>query len=142
MERWVIIGNLGDKPEMRYLPDGTPVTTLGVAVNRKWTDKNSGQPREHTTWYRCTAWRRAAEVLAQYLDKGDQIYLEGHPNTDDYGNPKLWFDREGKPRTSFEMTIDMFQLCGGRRGSGSGTGNGRPYTGNDAAPDYEDEIPF
>jgi len=66
----IIVGNLGRDPEMRYTPDGTPVTHFSVATNRRWTDQE-GQQHDETTWWRVTAWGRQAEVCNQYLQKGE-----------------------------------------------------------------------
>ena len=77
----IIVGNLGQEPVMRYLPDGTPVTNFSVAVNRRWNNAD-GSPGEETLWFRCTAWRKTAEVVNQYLAKGRQVLVEGRLRPD------------------------------------------------------------
>jgi len=141
MEKWIILGNLGGDPEMRYTGNGVPVTNISVAVSRKWVDKGSGQQREHTTWYRATGWNRTAEIMGQYLKKGRQVYLECEPVTDDRGNPKIWVDPQGQARASFECTVQRMELIGGANAattSDSGqTDDGppqAPYTSNDEIP--------
>lgn len=128
-QRLVIAGNLGHDPELRHTSDGTPVTTLSVATNRRWTN-NDGSKGEETAWFRVTVWRRMAEVCAQYLSKGRAVLIEGRMRPDpETGGPKLWTDKDGNPRASFEVTADRVQFLGG------GNGNGRPEP-------EEEEIPF
>ncbi|HQJ50176.1 MAG TPA: single-stranded DNA-binding protein [Anaerolineae bacterium] len=72
----IVVGHLGRDPEMRYTPDGTPVTTFNIATSRKWTNPE-GQPQEKTTWFRVTAWRKLAENCNQFLAKGRLVLVEG-----------------------------------------------------------------
>ena len=119
----VIVGNLGGDPEMRYTPNGVPVTTFSVAVNKKWKDKNEEQ-HEKVTWFRVTAWRKLAELCDQYLTKGRQVLVEGEIDASAY-LPK----DGGEPRASLELTALNVRFLG------SGTGDaGRP------APD-ESQVP-
>ena len=76
-QKTLIVGNLGREPEMRYMPDGTAVTNLNVATNRRWTDKQSGQPVEEVTWFRVNVWGRQAETCNEYLSKGSKVLVEG-----------------------------------------------------------------
>jgi single-strand DNA-binding protein len=109
-----IIGNLGRDPEMRYMPDGTPVTNFSVATNRRWTNQD-GSPGEETIWFRISAWRRLAEVCNEYLSKGRQVYIEGtlrpDPNT---GGPRIWTRQDGTAGASFEVTAQTVKFLGGR----------------------------
>ena len=77
-QKLVIVGRLGRDPEMRYMPDGTAVTTINVATDRRWTDKNTGQPVQETTWFRVSVWGRQAESVNQYLSKGSMALIDGH----------------------------------------------------------------
>lgn len=95
-QKTIIAGYLGRDPEMRFTADGTPVTTLSVAVNN-WDDT--------TTWFRVTAWRKLAENANQYLSKGRAVLIEGTLQSDPAtGGPKLWAGKDGEVRASFELT--------------------------------------
>lgn len=140
-----IIGNLGGDPEMRYMQDGTPVTSFSVATNRKW--KNSdGSQGEETVWFRVSAWRRLGEICNQYLSKGRQVYVEGRLTPDKAtGGPRVWTANDGTPRASYEITaLEVKFLSGG--GPDSNTMPGAPAsattTAAPAAPVEEDDIPF
>lgn len=110
----IIVGNLGRDPEMRYTPDGTPVTNFSVATNRKWTTPD-GSPGEETVWFRVSAWRRLAETCNQYLTKGRQVLVEGmlkpDPNT---GAPRIWTRQDGTAGTSYEVTAFTVKFLGSR----------------------------
>jgi single-strand DNA-binding protein len=110
----IIVGNLGRDPEMRYTPQGTPVTTFSVATNRRWTNAD-GTPGEETTWFRVSAWRRMAEVCNQYLSKGQQVFVEGQLKPDpETGGPRVWTGNDGIARASFEITAFTVKFLGGR----------------------------
>ena len=82
-----LIGNLGDKPEIRYTPDGKPVATVSLATTETWKDKNTGEKKEATEWHRLVFWGKLAEVVGEYLGKGSQIYVEGRNKT------RKWTDK-------------------------------------------------
>jgi single-strand DNA-binding protein len=135
----IIVGNLGRDPEMRYTPDGTPVTNFSVATNRKWNNQDGSQGEE-TVWFRVTAWRQLAELCNQFLSKGRQVFVEGRMNPDrESGGPRVWTGNDGQPRASFEVTATTVRFLGGR---GEGTDASVSY--QDAPPPDmgEDEIPF
>lgn len=115
MNQLTIVGNLGGDPEMRYLDDGTAVTTFSVAVNRRWTDRESGESREKTWWFRVTAWRRQAEVCAEYLQKGKQVLVQGEVSASAYTADS------GESRASLEVTARNVRFLGP-----NGNGNGAP----------------
>lgn len=99
-QKLILIGTLGRDPEMRYTPDGKPVTSFSMAVNSGWGE-NKG-----TMWVKVTAWNKQAEVANQYLKKGHKIYVEGELSFDkETGGPKLWSGQDGKARASFEVTL-------------------------------------
>lgn len=107
-----ILGNLGRDPEMRYTPDGTPITTFSVATNRKWQD-GEGRQQEETIWFKVTAWRRLAETCNQYLQKGQQVLIEGRLYPDkETGGPRLWEGKDGKARASYEVTATTVKFLG------------------------------
>jgi len=109
-----IVGHLGRDPEIRYVPSGDPVTNFSVAVNENWTNKD-GEKQERNVWYRISAWRRLAEVCNEYLSKGRQVLVKGRLIADaDTGGPRVWEDREGNPRASFEINASKVLFLGGR----------------------------
>lgn len=142
-QRVIIAGNLGGDPQMRYTPTGVPVTSFSVATNRRWTDAN-GNPQERTVWFRVTAWRKLAETCNQYLSKGRQVLVEGELEPDPQtGGPRLWQDRDGNWRASYEVTAREVRFIGsaGQGGAASmgGAVGGAEDTGG---PLGEEDLPF
>jgi single-strand DNA-binding protein len=141
-QKFVVIGNLGQDPEMRYMPDGQVVTNLSVATNRRWTDRATGETQEEVTWLRVSVWGKQAESANQYLRKGRQVLVEGRlrpdPNT---GGPRLWTRQDGTVGASFEMVADRVQFLGS---NGNGNGHGANGHANGVTePAYaEDDVPF
>jgi single-strand DNA-binding protein len=144
-QKIIIVGNLGRDPEMRYMPDGTAVTTLSVATNRRWTDRN-GQPAEETTWFRVSVWGRQAEPANEYLSKGRRVLVEGRLRGDpSTGGPRLWTAQDGTVRASFEIFADSVQFLGSREGTAGGYSEEEAFAGATAggsAAQEEDDIPF
>ena len=137
-QKVTIVGNLGRDPEMRYTPDGTPVTNFSVATNRRW-NRPDGTQGEETVWFRVTAWRRLAEVCNQYLQKGRMVLIEGRLQADPAtGGPRIWTGNDGAPRASFELTADAVKFIGGRGEQPPSEGPGAPME----PPPAEEEIPF
>jgi len=136
----IIVGNLGSDPETRYMPSGAAVTNFTVATNESWKDKQTGEQKERTEWHRVAMFNRLAEIAAEYLRKGSQVYIEGKLRT------RKWQDRDGNDRWTTEIVADEMQMLGGRGGGGSapmssdrGSSGGPP----DGPPDdFEDDIPF
>ncbi len=123
----VVVGHLGRDPEMRYTPDGTPVTTFSVATTRRWTNAE-GESQERTTWFRVTTWRKLAETCNQYLTKGRLVLVEGDVDA------SAWSDKtSGEARASLELRARTVRFLGGR--------DERVETAEEAAPG-EEEIPF
>ncbi len=112
----ILLGNLGADPEKRETPNGVTVTNLRLATSEQWTDKNSGEKRENTEWHRVVMFGRLADIAAQYLSKGSQVYIEGKIQT------RKWQDQSGNDRYSTEVVANEMQLIGGRGGSGGGGG--------------------
>jgi len=114
----VLVGNLGADPETNYLPSGDAVTNIRLATTDKWKDKQSGEFKEQTEWHRCTFFGRLAEVAAEYLKKGSQVYIEGSIRTRKYN------DKDGNERYSTEIKVSEMQMLGGRGEGGGNAGNG------------------
>lgn len=140
-QKLIITGNLGNDPEMRYMPDGRAVSNFSVASNRRWTDRATGQPQEEVTWFRVSVWGRQAEAAHEYLSKGRQVLIEGRLRPDPVtGGPRIWTRNDGSVGTSYEVVADRVQFLGG---NGSSNGNGHGPAGGAAEPSYsEEEIPF
>ncbi len=142
--RIVIVGYLGRDPEMRYTPDGTPVTNFSVATSRKWTNQDGSQSEE-TVWFRVTAWRRLAETCNQYLSKGRMVLVEGRMRPDQAtGGPRIWTGQDGIARASYEVTASTVKFLGGRDMVAPSVSGG-PSAATEEGVDYEEdegEIPF
>jgi single-strand DNA-binding protein len=153
----ILIGNLGQDPEVRYMPNGGAVTNITVATSETWKDKNTGEMQEKTEWHRVVMFRRLAEIAGEYLKKGSKVYLEGKLQT------RKWQDQQGQDRYTTEIVADEMQMLDSRGGGGSaefggqsrsnnyggdqGGGQGRqaPAKSAPAMPDdggFEDDIPF
>lgn len=112
-QKLTLVGNLGRDPEMRYTPNGKPVTTLSVATNRKWT-KDDGTTGEETTWFRVSAWGRMAEVCNEHLAKGAAVLVEGTLKPDPQtGGPRIWTRQDGTAGASFEVTAHTVRFLQG-----------------------------
>ena len=142
-QKLIIVGNLGRDPEMRYMTDGTPVTSFSVATSRRWTDAN-GQAQERTVWFRVSAWRRLAETCNQYLTKGRQVLVEG-----ELSEPRPWQSRDGEWRASLEVRAYTVKFLGNRGDAQAAprpaADAGAPSEGAAAGPADslgEEEIPF
>jgi len=135
-QKIILIGRLGRDPEMRYMPDGTPVTSFSVATDRRWTDQ-SGQQQQHTTWFRVSAWRRLAETCNQFLTKGRLVMVEG-----EISEPKPYQSREGEWRASLDVRALNVKFLESRGEAGAAAGAEAAEGGEPAAPATEEEIPF
>ncbi|MFN7975691.1 MAG: single-stranded DNA-binding protein [Acidobacteriota bacterium] len=111
----IILGNLGRDPEIKYMGDGRPVARFTVATSESWTGKD-GEKKEKTEWHRIVVWGKLAEICAEYLKKGRQVYLEGRIET------RTWEDREKNQRTTTEINVNQLVLLGSRSGGGGGGG--------------------
>lgn len=139
-EKVIVVGNLGNDPEMRYMPDGTAVTNFSVATNRQWTDQATGEGVEQTTWYRVSVWGRQAESCNEYLKKGRTVLVEGRMNADpDTGGPRLFTRQDGTVGTSYELRAFNVRFLGGSNGNGK-KDDDSSYAGSPVSE--EDEIPF
>jgi len=146
-QKLTIVGNLGSDPEMRYMPDGTAVTSFSVATNRRWNDSQSGQPVNETTWFRVSVWGRRAETANQYLSKGSRVLVEGRLSPDKgTGGPRIWTRQDGTAAASYEVRALDFQFMSARgENTGDMSGYGSPPSsggGGGRAVQEEDDIPF
>ncbi|MEO0630622.1 MAG: single-stranded DNA-binding protein [Planctomycetota bacterium] len=143
----ILVGNLGQDPETRYMPSGGAVTNLRIATSESWKDKQTGEQQERTEWHSVAMFNRLAEIAAEYLRKGSQVYIEGKLRT------RKWQDKEGRDRYTTEVIADEMQMLGGRGGAGSpmagggGGGQQRPQIAPAsqsaaAVNDFDDDIPF
>ena len=133
----ILIGNLGRDPEVKYTQNGTAVANLSVATNEVWTDK-SGQKQERTEWHRVVVWGKQAQVLAEHLAKGKQIYVEGSLQT------RSWDDRDGNKRYTTEVRAVRVLMLGRAEGTRVEPEAPGPETGPEAVgPEMnEEEVPF
>ena len=143
----ILVGNLGADPETRYMPSGSAVTNLSVATSESWKDKQTGEQNERTEWHKVVMFDRLAEIAAEYLRKGSQVYIEGKLQT------RKWQDRDGNDRWTTEIRANEMQMLGGRGGGGGGGSfgggqQGGGQQGGGSAPpqpgpdDFDDDIPF
>ena len=147
----IVVGNLGNDPDTRYMPSGSAVTNISVATSESWKDKQSGEQKERTEWHRIVMFGRLGEIAAEYLRKGSQVYIEGSLRTN------KWQDKSGADRYTTEIIADEMQMLGSRGGAGGASGGGgggggssRPQNdGPPASPppqgssdDFDDDIPF
>jgi len=145
----IIVGNVGGDPETRYMPSGSAVTNLTIATNESWKDKQTGEQKERTEWHRVAMFNRLAEIAAEYLRKGSQVYIEGKLRT------RKWQDKSGQDRYTTEIIASEMQMLGGRGGSSGGGsfsagqagGQGGGQSGGNAPQpgppgEFEDDIPF
>src|SRR5262249_10110929 len=108
----MLIGHLGADPETRYMPSGGAVTNIRLATTESWKDKQSGEQQERTEWHRIAIFGRLAEIAAEYLRKGSQVYIEGRLRT------RKWQDNQGNERYTTEIVANEMQMLGGRSGMG------------------------
>ena len=138
----ILVGNLGSDPETRYMPSGSAVTNLSVATSESWKDKQTGEEQDRTEWHKVAMFNRLAEIAAEYLLKGSQVYIEGKLRT------RKWQDRDGNDRWTTEIVADEMQMLGGRGGGGGSapmSSDSRPSSSPAPQPgpdDFDDDIPF
>ncbi|MCP3889206.1 MAG: single-stranded DNA-binding protein [Desulfobulbaceae bacterium] len=130
MNKAMVIGNLGNDPEVRYTQNETPVATFSVASNERWKDSD-GNKQEHTEWHRVVAWGKLAGVCGDHLSKGDKVFIEGKLRT------RKWEDQEGVTRYTTEIVARELEMLGGRQ-----EGSGSPPNGDNVEPPMPDDVPF
>lgn len=143
----ILLGNLGNDPEVRYTASGAAVANVSLATTDSWRDKESGDQQERTEWHRIVFFGRLAEIVGEYLKKGSQIYVEGRLQT------RKWQDKDGNDKYSTEIVASEMQMLGGGGGRSGGGGGGdqsrsssntnQPASRQPAgADDFDDDIPF
>ncbi|ECJ2223091.1 single-stranded DNA-binding protein [Salmonella enterica] len=157
LNKVMLIGHLGQDPEVRYLPNGNAVAMLSLATSDTWKDKQTGEQKERTEWHRVVIYGKLAEIAGEYLRKGSQVYIEGELRT------RKWTDQSGQERYTTEVVVSMqgtMQMLGSRGNGGNGQQQGsqgqpqqpagRSYSGtppkqhpaNEPPMDFDDDIPF
>lgn len=146
----ILVGNLGQDPEIRYMPNGGAVANITLATSESWRDKATGEQKEKTEWHRVVLFGKLAEVAGEYLKKGSQIYIEGKLNT------RKWTDQAGVEKYTTEVHVNVggtMQMLGGKAEGGKPAQSGaqqsrpaqqsQPATQNNEPPmDFDDDIPF
>jgi len=148
----ILIGNLGQDPEVKYMPNGNAVANITVATSESWKDKNTGENVDKTEWHRVVFFRRLAEIVGEYLKKGSKIYIEGKLQT------RKWQDKNGADHYTTEVVASEMQMLDSRGGGSSDFNQGQNMEGgqqqsasqsapSQAAPapvnnDFDDDIPF
>ncbi|EKA0999352.1 single-stranded DNA-binding protein [Cronobacter sakazakii] len=146
VNRVILLGHLGQDPEVRYMPNGGAVTTLRLATSESWRDKQTGEMKEVTEWHSVVLYGKLAEVAGEYLRKGSQVYIEGQLRT------RKWQDQSGQDRYSTEVVVNVggtMQMLGGKQQSDqpkqqSQTTKQKPPSQQSSVPpmDFDDDIPF
>ena len=136
----ILVGNLGQDPEIKYLPSGGAVANLTLATSESYKDKNTGQDVDKTEWHRVSIFGKLAEIAGEYLRKGSQVYFEGKLQT------RKWQDQQGKDRYTTEVVIDSFdgvmQMLGGKNdqsSQGSYNQHGQASTSNSYVPQQQQQ---
>ena len=140
----IIVGNVGQDPEVRYMPSGSAVAELSVATTESWKDKQSGEKQERTEWHRVTFFGRLAEIVGEYVRKGSQVYVEGSIRTE------KWQDKNGQDRYTTKIIANEMQMLGGRGGTGGNASFNQSAPASQGsepgfastADDFDDDIPF
>ena len=109
----ILVGNLGQDPEVKYMPSGGAVTNISIATTDSWKDKATGEKKENTEWHRVVFFNRLAEIVGEYLRKGSQVYIEGNLRT------RKWQDQNGVDKYTTEIVAREMQMLGGRAGGSS-----------------------
>ena len=132
----ILVGNCGKEPETRFMPNGTAVTQVTLATAEQWKDKQTGEKQERTEWHNLKFFGKLAEIVGEYVKKGQQIYVEGKLRTE------KWQDKQGQDRYTTSIICDDLQMLGSRPSGGQ---QGQPQPSSQPAPvddSFDDDIPF
>ena len=142
----ILVGNIGAKPEVKYSSNGSAIANLSVATSETWNDKNSGEKQEKTEWHRVSLYGKLAEIAGQYLDKGSKVYVEGKLQT------RKWQDQSGQDRYTTEIVVSGYggtlqmldrregMASAGQQASSSNMSNDTIEVADNSG--FEDDIPF
>ena len=133
----ILIGNVGQDPEIRYTQQGAAVANLSLATSENWKDQ-SGEKQERTEWHKLVAWREKAELINQYVHKGDKIYIEGSLQT------RSWEDKEGNKHYTTEIVVRNIEFLGSRQQGGDAPEeeHAGAAAGGSSSADLDDGLPF
>lgn len=144
----ILVGNLGNDPEVRYMPNGGAVANITLATSESWRDKQTGEQKEKTEWHRVVLFGKLAEVAGEYLRKGSQVYIEGKLTT------RKWTDQAGVEKYTTEIHVNVggtMQMLGGKQDSSSKVAQNRapqqswqqaPQRNDEPPMNFDDDIPF
>ncbi len=140
----ILIGNLGQDPEVKYMPNGNAVANVSIATSESWKDKNTGEQVDKTEWHRVVFFRRLAEIVGEYLKKGSKVYVEGKLQT------RKWQDKDGKDHWTTEIIANEMQMLDSRGGSTDFNQSAPAAAPQQSAapqaaapaPEFDDDIPF
>lgn len=142
----IIVGNIGQDPDIRYTANGAAVANISVATTEQWKDKNTGQKQEKTEWHRVVMFGKLGDIAGEYLRKGSQVYIEGKLQT------RKWQDQNGQDRYSTEIVANEMQMLGGKQDNNAPRqqqqqapqqqGGQQPQSGGNFDDFGGDEIPF
>jgi len=132
----ILIGNIGQDPEVRFTPNGAAVANLSLATSDSWLDKNSGQRQERTEWHRVVLFNKTAEIAQQYLKKGSKVYIEGRLQT------RKWQDQSGQDKYSTEVIANDMQMLDSPSGQQQGGYQQQAQQAQQQASNLDDEIPW
>lgn len=150
INKTIILGRLGNDPEVRTIPNGDSVARISVATSDEWTDKQTGEKKQNTEWHSIIAFRKLADIMGQYLKKGAQVYIEGKLRT------RKWQDQNGQDRYTTEIIADKLEMLGSAQGNSNNNWaqepQGKPkqqakqkewdgYT-DEERQDFDSDIPF
>lgn len=135
MNKAIVLGRLGQDPEIRHTQSGDAVATFSLATSDAWKDKITGERKEETEWHRCVAWRKSAEIIAEHAKKGAMLLVEGRMKT------RKWQDKDGVDRYTGEIIVDQFQFVGSKPERGNSS-NSEPPGQSQNADYFDDDIPF
>lgn len=139
VNRVIILGNLGQDPDVRTMPNGDMVTKISVATSESWVDKNTNERKTQTEWHSIVFYRRQSEVAGEYLRKGSKVYVEGRLKT------RKWQDQNGQDRYTTEIQGDMLQMLDSRQSGDDqdeSSASGKLKQKKESADNFDDDIPF